>query len=320
MPPFPTPKFRYTYDLGTEVQALRRYERTKPGRDIPDKAPNRLLVATWNVANLGVQKRRERDYRLIAEMLGWFDLAAIQEVNENLAGLRAIQQHLPGRYHVLFSDSAGNRERLVYLYDSTKVSLLEKVGEVAVPPSQLRYIKLPGVRRKFDGFDRTPYIAAFKAGGKTFVLVNVHLYFGSEKRAKDSMDRRSLETFAVAWWADHRRKSKYAYSHNVVALGDFNLPKIQPGDLIYKALTSRGLRLPDHSTEIGSSIASESHYDQIAFFPGEVSQAFTGRAGVFDFDGAVFAGLWQKKTRAQFLAYVRYYLSDHRILWAEFRI
>lgn len=36
-----------------------------------------------------------------------------------------------------------------------------------------------------------------QVGQTSFVFVNVHLFFGSDKAKKD-MDRRSLETFAVA--------------------------------------------------------------------------------------------------------------------------
>jgi hypothetical protein len=57
----------------------------------------------------------------------------------------------------------------------------------------------------------------------------------------------------------------------------------------------------------------------LAFFPGDTQQEFTGQVGVLDFDGAVFARLWQTRTRQEFLAYVRYYLSDHRPLWAQFK-
>ena len=318
MPPFDKPDFTYDYQVSSEIDALRAYRQNKPERAIPSKAANRLLVATWNVANLGVQERRDKDYRLIAELVSWFDLIAMQEVNDNLSGLRAIQQHLPPSFRVLFSDYAGNKERLGFLYDSSKVTLLEKVGEVAIPPSDQRYIKLPGTRQKFRGFDRNPYIAAFRSESFTFVLVNVHLYFGSD--SKVSMNRRSLEAYAVARWADLRRKSKNAYTRDIIVLGDFNLPKVEPGDPIYKALTRRGLHLPEHSTEIGSSITTDSHYDQIAFFPGQTQSEFTGRSGVFDFDGALFATLWETRSREDFLAYMRYYISDHRILWADFRV
>lgn len=318
MPPFPKPSFEYNYQPAAQVNALRQYRDTKPGRQIPAKAADRLLLATWNIANLGVQERREQDCRLIAEMISWFDIVAIQEVNDNLSGLRAVQQQLPAQYRLLFSDLAGNNERLAFCYDATKLTLLEKVGEVAIAPRDLRHIKLPGIEQKFDGFDRNPYLAAFQAGNFRFLLVNVHLYFGSESGL--AMNRRRLETFAVARWTHLRSRSPHAYVSDIIALGDFNLPKAVPGDPIFDALTARGLHLPVHSTEIGSSIASDSHYDQIAFFPGATQQDFTGRMGVFDFDGAVFRSLWETRPKADFLAYVRYYLSDHRLLWAQFQI
>ncbi len=318
MPPFPKPACSYEYHLSPQIDALRKYRDTNPGRAIPAKAADRLLLATWNVANLGVQERREKDYLLIAELVSWFDLVAMQEVNDNLSGLRAIHRHLPESFRLLFSDAAGNDERLAFIYDSDKVALLEEVGEVAIPPSDIRYIKLPGIGQRFGGFDRNPYLAGFRSNSFVFILVNVHLYFGSESAI--SVNRRSLETYAVARWADLRRQSPYAYSRDIIALGDFNLPKAQPGDPIYEALTKRGLHLPKHSTQIGSSIASDSHYDQVAFFPSETQQEFTGNSGVFDFDGALFRTLWEERTPQEFFSYVRYYVSDHRPLWAQFRV
>lgn len=101
-----------------------------------------------------------------------------------------------------------------------------------------------------------------------------------------------------------------------MALGDFNMPKRAPTDPIFKALTSKGLELPAHTSEVDSNLASDKHYDQIAFFPGETKNAFK-QMGVFDFDMAVFRTLWDDpaRTEAQFRTYVRYYLSDHRPLW-----
>lgn len=317
MPPFPKPSFSFAYQADVEIEALRQYRDTKPGRAIPKKTSKTLLVATWNIANLGVQERRAEDYQLIAEMLTWFDLIAVQEVNDNLLGLRGIQQALPATMKVLFSDEAGNNERLAFVYDSRKVSLREKVGEIAIPPSEARYIKLPGITQRFDGFDRNPYLASFQAGSLQFLLVNVHLYYGSESAI--SVNRRSLETFAVARWADNRRKSPHCYCKDMIVLGDFNLPKAVPGDPVYDALTRRGLHLPQHTSEVGSNLSSDNHYDQIAFFPGETQNDFTGQSGVFDFDGAVFSQLHAMRPLKDFLAYVRYYLSDHRIMWAEFK-
>lgn len=318
MPSFPKPSFAFDYQVGTETEALQDYRDTKPGRQIPTKSQDRLLLASWNIANLGLHKRRDKDYQILAEMISWFDLAALQEVNDNLEGLRSIQQHLPDSYRALFSDKAGNDERMAFVYDTSKLSLLEKVGEIAVPPKDLKYIKLSGVRCEFNGFDRNPFLASFVASSFRFLLVNVHLYFGKDTPA--DRDRRSLEAYAISRWADLRRDDKHAYVRDIIALGDFNLPKVEPGDPIYNALRKRGLRRAKHSTRIKSNIANDKDYDQIMFFPGHTKQEFTGNTGVFDFDGALFRRLWETCRASQFQSYLRYYISDHRILWAEFRV
>src|SRR4029079_6509432 len=124
MPPFPKPRFDYEYDLDRESAAPRAYRRPKPGRQIPAKGSGRLLLATWNIANLGVQDRLDSDYALIAEVMTWFDLVAVQEVNDDLRGIESIHSHLPSRYDLLFSDASGNRERQAFLYDSRRVSRL----------------------------------------------------------------------------------------------------------------------------------------------------------------------------------------------------
>lgn len=316
MPPFPKPSFDYDYDLDTQIETLRHHA-SSAVRDVPAKASDRLLLATWNIANLGVQERTSDDYAVIAEILSWFDIVAIQETNENLMGLKSIQTLLPNKYSVLFSDASGNDERLAFLFDTDKLSIFEEVGEVAFPPSQMRYVKLEGIEQRFDGFDRNPYLATFQAGSFVFSLVNCHSYFGST--STQSINRRSLETYAIARWTEARHKSDHSITKDIIALGDLNLPKVEPGDPIYEALISRGLHIPDHSTEIGSSIASDNHYDQLAFFPGDTSDDFV-QAGVFDFDSCLFRHLWETRSKEEFLAYMRYYVSDHRPLWAEFSL
>ncbi|MBE9572331.1 MAG: hypothetical protein IMF11_17015, partial [Proteobacteria bacterium] len=80
MPSFPRPSFTYNYQLDIEINNLKNYKNTAPGRVIPAKSSSRLLIATWNIANLGLQDRNDDDYQLIAEMISWFDMVALQEV------------------------------------------------------------------------------------------------------------------------------------------------------------------------------------------------------------------------------------------------
>jgi endonuclease/exonuclease/phosphatase family metal-dependent hydrolase len=322
MPAFPKPRFEYDYNLDAQLRLLRDYPKLegKEDRAIPPRTRNRLLLATWNIANLGVQQRRTKDYRLIAEIIGWFDVVAIQETNDDLSGLRGIMAELPKRFRAVFSDPGGNRERYAVVFDTERATLLDEIGRITVPPKDLASVKLPEVKRKFEGFDRNPYLVSLRVGKLEFVVADVHLYFGTE--SKESIERRCLEAYAIGRWADLRRNDKNAYTPNVLALGDFNLPVRDETDPIYRALTRKGLHLPPHSTKVGgSNLNDDAQYDQMAVFPGPMEEAIE-RTGVFDFDGALFRDLWgsTKKEQTRFRSYVKYYLSDHRPLWTALKV
>jgi endonuclease/exonuclease/phosphatase family metal-dependent hydrolase len=313
MPPFPKPTFDFDYDLKAELKRLRQHKRT---RQIPARQRDRLLVATWNIANLGAQQRRDQDRALIAEIISWFDIVAIQECRENYGDLADLEMKLPKAYRLVMSCVSGNGERMAFVYDSRKLALAEEIGGVAIPPARLKSIKLPGSEQPFAGFDRTPFLCAFTVGKTSFGFLNVHLFFGNNKPA--SIARRVLETYAVAKWCQARKKSSFTFTRELVALGDFNMPKRAPGDSVFDALTRFGLELPEHSTQIASTIASDAKYDQIAFFPETTHRCFTGLKGVFDFDTVSFPDLWQAgQNKKNFRAYVRYYLSDHRPMWVQ---
>ena len=193
----------FLYDLDTERQALLA---TKLHRSVPQKAANKLLAATWNFTNFGVQNRTDDDLALMAEIVSWFDLVAVQEIADNITQLRDLIAHLPDSYHVVLTDIGENYERAGFLYDSSKVTRLELAGEVAVPPKDHRYIRMKGVSGSSRGFDRNPYLAAFQAGSLTFTAVSAHLYFGSHSYFDE--DRRALEAYALARWADQRHKKE----------------------------------------------------------------------------------------------------------------
>jgi endonuclease/exonuclease/phosphatase family metal-dependent hydrolase len=307
------PVFSYTFE--TERQALLA---TKAHRGIPEKAVDTLLAATWNLTNFGVQLRTDDDLALMAEVIGWFDLVAIQEIADNLDDLRALMRYLPLTYHVVLSDTAGNDERAGFLYDSAKIERLEMAAEVAVPPSDLPFIRMRNVSGSFAGFDRNPYAAAFRANDLEFIAVSVHLYFGGH--AYYDEDRRALEAFALARWADQRRKSSGAYSQNILAMGDFNLPKRDPANNVYRALLAKGLVLPEHSTAMGSSLKNDMAYDQVAFHAGGMKRRYSGLSGVFDFDRVPFFAEAWNAGQDYFNATVKYHISDHRPLWTQFFI
>jgi len=69
---------------------------------------------------------------------------------------------------------------------------------------------------------------------------------------------------------------------------------------------------------VGTNLAGDSDYDEMAFFPGKTADDWTGKMGVLDFDNAVFPDLYQTD-HERFYEYVRYYVADHPPLWAEFK-
>lgn len=307
---FKKPRFTFNFDLQTEIKTLKEH---KANRGLPKKGPNKLLLCTWNIANLGLHKRTNDHYKLIAEILSWFDIIAIQEVYDDLDGLYQLELYIGSKYGLIFTDIGGNNERAAYFYDASKVERRQLVGELAIPPAAQKHIKIKGVNSDtFKGFDRNPFIASFKFKETEFMLLNCHLYFGSDHwRDKH---RRALEAYAVGRYADLRRDDKHTFTSNIIALGDFNIPMAQPGDEIYDALTKRGLQVPRHSTKEGSSISTDNQYDQVAFFP-NLKRKVTG-SGVYDYDGAIFSDLWDQRPRS-FHSYCRYYISDHRPYWVQ---
>ncbi len=319
MPSFPKPTFAHTVNLSKEINALRSYRDSNPSLKIPAATANNLRMATWNIANLGEQDREDEHLKIIAEIISWFDLIAVQETKENYGHFKKIVGFAGSKYKFIFSDVAGNNERLAFIYDSDKVKVLEEIGEYAIPPSDYSDINITGVAATFNGFDRSPFLVSFATGSFQFTLMTVHLYYGDDTDPK-KIGRRCLEAYAVARWADLRKKSKYTYNGitDVFAMGDFNLPKIDKNDIIYKALVKRGLQLPDHTSLVYSNISNDQQYDQIAFLPGTKSRILAD--GVFPFDNAAFADIYQVKTPAVFRGYIKYYISDHRPMWMELDI
>ncbi len=352
--PFKEPKPSLQYDPDTEIAALDAHF-TK--RNVPTSQDGQLLLATWNIANLGAQGRPSRALPVIAHILSRFDLIAVQEVNDNYKVFQKIVQEMGGKYDFVFSDKAGNDERLAFIYRTEKVALDRLWGEVALTKNQYpkrtvtvhyrkggkdQIQKFPNFR--FVPFDRNPYIGSFQSGAINFVLANVHLYFGEfENSASEEMRkkyaRRVLEIFALARWANDVHSGKNAWDRDILLLGDMNVPNTDKNEATIKALKSFGWGSVDYisNQEIGvdvtnlsqvggSNLGNDRTYDQIAFAPSTLNGKI-GRFGVFDYDNAIFGKKWDdisaelspQKAVSLFARYVKHHISDHRPLWLELR-
>ncbi|XAS69918.1 endonuclease/exonuclease/phosphatase family protein (plasmid) [Micrococcaceae bacterium Sec5.7] len=286
---------------------------------IPPRTVSNLLVGTWNIRALGdltpkwVAKPRDtpkRDWHALAclaEVISRFDIVAVQESRRNPKALKHLLATLGPQWQVIISDvtegSAGNGERLAFLYDSERVQPSGLVGEIVLPP-----IGDDPARQ----FARTPYTASFTRAGVEFTLASVHVLWGK------SPTERLPEITAFAQWMREWAVRPNDWNSNFIVLGDFNLDRV--GDPLYEAFIATGLWPPTELDKVPRTIFDNDNtrhfYDQIAWFSKadgtSLLQGLTygQRAGSFDFIPHVFRDL----TRSE----VSWRISDHYPLWCEF--
>jgi endonuclease/exonuclease/phosphatase family metal-dependent hydrolase len=215
-------------------------------------------------------------------------------------------------------DAGGNRERIAYLYDRRAVIFNGLAAEVDPPRAKHETEFLAS-----KSFWRAPYMASFRAGNFDFVLIATHTRWG------DSNKGRQEELQMLADWIDQRFKTKSNKSQvfedtDLIVMGDFNIPKLD--DSFFKALTSRGLKIPGALRELkvgknkvgGSNILKNKRYDQILHLP-TIPENFCNAGGTLDFyiDDAHVKELFPDEplTRTQFT----FQLSDHFPVWIQIK-
>ncbi len=261
-----------------------------------------ILLASWNIREFGKGTRSKKALHLIAEILSYFDLIAIQEVRGNLRHLKEVQTILGPYWRVVFSDVTrgrrGNQERIAYLYDKRAVAFTGLAAEAVIPPKK---------NKPSPQFWRTPYIASFRAGTFDFVLLSVHILWGSD--TKDRLE----ELKRLAQWVKDYRDAKHTVDRDIIVMGDFNIPK--RGDKFYKAITRHGLKAPVALFKLprGSNLPGTKVYDQILHYRVESGSAFSNKGGVVDFYRGDHRALFPGLSKTKFT----YQLSDHLPLWIQ---
>mgnify|MGYP003583016921 CR=1 FL=1 len=306
---------QYPADTTRDIVRLRR--RITAAGLPPRRTDGNVIVGTWNLQkfgglhpdwseNPGSPKRNLRALALIAEVIRCFDVVALQEVQRETTALRYLMEHFLGpHWAVLLSDVSGgdkgNSERLAYLYDTRRVTGSGLSGEIVLAPTPAG---LP------EQFDRTPYVAGFRAGNGHFTLLAVDIRYGAVP-ADRLPELRQFARYTAEELRERTRSGQSREEPNLLVLGDFNIDKRQ-GNPLFDAFVETGLWVPEALQAVRTTAGQAAkHYDQIAWFQGDdFGLRPSGRAGSVDFAGAVFQGL----TTAQ----VSPRISDHLPLWAEF--
>ncbi len=240
--------------------------RKQLGKEMPRKTRSATLVlGTWNIRNFDDNRfaaghRTKEDLFYIAEIISHFDVIAVQEICDNLRPLKEVMWILGDDYDYIVTDitegSGGNKERLGFIFDKSKVQFKGVAGELVLP-DKLQIIDGENKRQ----FSRTPFMCSFQSGWFKFMFSTVHIYFGADTGPK--YDRRVKEINGVAKFLAKRaeRDAKKNKSTNHVLVGDFNIKRSgSPGA---NALKDNDFQIFENRE--GSNKDQTKFYDQISF-------------------------------------------------------
>lgn len=300
------------------LEDIVRLRRQMDRLNLPRKLVDRnVLIGTWNIRafsqvypkwdeNPGAPKRNLRALAYIVEIIRRFDVVAIQEVKEDLSALLLMMDWLGSDWGYIVTDttggSAGNAERLAYVFDRRRVQPSGLAGEIVLPPT--------GTGDPAQQFARTPYLVGFQAGAEKFVLLTTHILYGT--LPADRVGEISALSRYSATELRRRSKSTAGQVNNLIVLGDFNIDQ-RGDDPLFKAFIAGGLTVPRQLENLRTAFVGKKpkYYDQIAWFMGDFNLEIIS-AGVLDFADVIYPEVS--------LIDLSFRLSDHLPLWAEFAL
>ncbi len=249
------------------------------------RSDSTLLLATWNIRDFGAGRlnpspRLPESFFYLAEIVSCFDLVALQEVNRKLEDFDRLVAILGPTWDYILTDAtegtAGNGERMAFLFRRDKVRFGKIAGEIVLPQGQTIVaedaVKPPeraepdaGGSGSGSGLQRRPRSGAVQAGWFRFNLCTVHIYYGTENGA--GLRRRIAEIkalvsfFAKRQDAENKGLARLQSAQNYILLGDFNV--VSPQHETMAALLEKGFTVPEQID--AAHLPGRDHfYDQIA--------------------------------------------------------
>ena len=316
-----------------------------------------LLLATFNIRDFdsnkfGHGRRLRESIYYLAEMIAAFDLVALQEVNDDLTGFKKLMRILGKSWDYIATDPSGNNERMVFVYDTAKVSFKKIAGEIVLPykapkkkdilafAEEIKDLTDKEIDKRIDEgkqldpnrqFNRSPFMVSFQSGWFKFNLCTVHIYYGESSGTK--LERRKKEIRGIAKFL--KKRSDKEKRTNFILLGDFNI--VSPEHETMEALTENGFVVPEEIQK--GNVKETMFYDQIAFRMKDMALV-PQSADVFTFNKVVFRDSEfetykdemvriskpaKKLADSKLEKYYRdvwrtFQISDHKIMWVELQI
>lgn len=129
-----------------EWQKIRDTLNADPQRyGLPGRVYGSVVLASANIRKLGAKSKRDaRTWRFLADVFRHFDLLAVQEVLEDMEGLRHLEELMGEDFGMVVSDTTGSfpnegglAERLAFIFNWTIVNRKEMVTDVTFDRSKV---------------------------------------------------------------------------------------------------------------------------------------------------------------------------------------
>ncbi len=134
---------KFTADEWRKIRATLNADPQRYG--LPRRVYGSAVLASANIRKLGAKNNRdEHTWRFLAEVLSHFDLLAVQEVLEDMEGLRHLEELMGEDFGMVVSDTTGSfpnegglAERLAFIFNWTIVNRKEMVTDVTFDRSKV---------------------------------------------------------------------------------------------------------------------------------------------------------------------------------------
>ena len=233
---------------------------------LPQREYGSVLLGSFNIRKLGSSRSRSPDiWKFLADVCRSFDLLAIQEIMDDLSGLRRLMSLLGPEFGMVVSDQTGVfpgepgvGERLGFIYRWNTVERMEVASDVTYDRSKV----VDSIARNYDAFVdvmepyaraladheaeqrktkprlklpvflsfiRQPFCVAFRIAGhpgtQPYEIMAVNAHLYFGNYISD---RRQEFNALIDWLISRLKSNSRAYYPNFILFGDLNLDYDDP--------------------------------------------------------------------------------------------
>ncbi len=229
---------------------------------MPIRRDGSVLIGSFNALKLGKATSKAKHWQFLRKFVSRYDLLAVQEIMDDLSGIRRLHKSLGPSFEMIVSDTTGAvpgkrglKERLAFFYRPARIELKELVSDITYDRSIItatlrenfntwrkffrdinkeNKIRISeGKKEKtltefahpaFLSFIRTPHCASFSIKSKNGADPIDFLGVNAHTLYGKSKDERDREFFALLNWIVNRAKSRDSmYFKNMIVMADLNM-------------------------------------------------------------------------------------------------